>query len=99
MEIQKCENCGTKFNYIDLQKSFWIGKGHVECRNCGTLHSQIGITRAMFLILAIIFPLGFKNGIIRLLSPNISLILFILFLYEVLLIALIPHIIRYRLKT
>ena len=99
MGIQKCENCGTKFNYIDLQKSFWIWKGHVECRNCGTLHSQIGITRVMFLILAIIFPMGFKNGIIRLLSPNISSILFILFLYEVLLIALIPHIIRSRLET
>lgn len=84
---------------MDLQKSFWIGKGHVECRNCGTLHSQIGITRVMFLILVIIFPIGFKNGIIRLLSPNISLILFLLFLYAVLLIALIPNIIRYKLET
>ena len=99
VKIQKCERCGTKFNYMDLQKSFWFGKGYVECENCQTTHSQIGITRIIFLILLIIFPIGFKSSIIRLLSPNISLILFLYFLYEVLIIALIPYIIRYKSKT
>lgn len=99
MEIQRCKKCRTKFNYMDLQKSFWMGKGYVKCINCETLNSQIGITRVMFLILVIIFPMGFKNGIIRLLSPNISLILFVYFFYEVLLISLIPYIIRYKLET
>ncbi len=37
MEIQRCENCATKFNYSDLQKSLWSFSGHktVKCRNCG----------------------------------------------------------------
>ena len=38
MGIQECENCGTKFNYMDLQKSFWSGYKRITCRNCGARH-------------------------------------------------------------
>lgn len=97
MGIQKCKNCGTEFKYMSLLRSFWFGKGYVECRNCGTLHSQIGVTRVAVYILIGVLPMIFKESIVRLLSPNIILILLLYFVYAVLIIVLIPYIIRYKL--
>lgn len=99
MVIQKCKNCAIDFKYKSLLKSFWFGKGYVECRNCGSLHSQIGITRVMFYVLIGILPIIFRESIVSFLSPNIILILLLYFIYAVLIIALIPYIIRYKLST
>jgi CXXC-20-CXXC protein len=99
MVIQKCENCGTGFKYKSLLKSFWFGKGYVDCTNCGSQHSQIGISRVVFYVIIAILPIIFRKSIVSLLSPNIILILLLYFIYAVLIMVLIPYIIRYKLST
>ena len=58
MCIQKCENCGTKFEYKALLKSLWSDKT-ADCINCGASHETRWSSR--FAIPAIIMLPLFIN--------------------------------------
>jgi CXXC-20-CXXC protein len=93
MSIQKCTNCGTSFKYKDLLKSLWPDTGYIKCKNCGASHQ---ITRlSSFIFSALIILSGF---LISSLTLNILLRLSVLAVWVVILGALSPYIIRYKLK-
>lgn len=99
MGIQKCKKCKTQFSYMDLIKIFLFGKGELKCKNCGALHSQIGLGRMIFLILIIVIPISFQQLIVKLLGPGMAKISIVFLVYVFIVVALIPFIIKYELKT
>lgn len=96
MCIQKCENCGTKFEYKALLKSLWSDKT-ADCRKCGAPHDTRLSSR--FAIPAIIMlPLFIKYSISDLITLNRTLIYLMYLVYFVIFVALSPYIIKYKLK-
>ena len=96
MGIQKCKNCGTKFKYKDLLKQKGGVANPVHCNNCGASHDVTWISRFALPAL-IMLPVFFKNGI-RSFAPNILFAYLAYLVYVVIIKALSPYILRYRLK-
>lgn len=95
MGIPKCKNCGTKFKYKALLKPLWGVANPVHCNNCGASHQVTWISR--FAIPALILlPSFFKNGI-RSFAPNILLTILAFIVYLVIIKALSPYMVRYKL--
>lgn len=92
MVIQKCGNCGRQFKYKDLFKSFWP-KNSIDCKNCGTSH-EVTILSSFFISALIIIPSFSISNLI----PNILLRLLIISTWIMILMALHPFIVRYKLK-
>ena len=100
MGIQECENCGTKFNYIDLQKSFWSGYKPITCRNCGARHlwkMPYRIIIASIMGLPLIYLLTSPPSRIRVL-PDMIYYYVIYMLYVVAVSGLCPFVVRYDLE-
>ena len=96
MCIQKCENCGTKFEYKALLKSLWSDKT-ADCINCGASHETRWSSR--FAIPAIIMlPLFIKYSISDWATLNRPLIYLVYLVYFIIFVALSPYIIKYKLK-
>lgn len=96
MGIQRCENCGTKFNYIDLQKSLWSGYKPINCRDCLAKHNLKMPYRFVFVIPTVL-PVFFKH-IISGLAPTMTLLILIYIAYVAVIASLCPFIFRYSLR-
>ena len=60
MAVQNCENCGTRFNYMDLQKSLWTGYKPINCKKCGAKHVWGNWYRIIFAVLIVlpVYPIS-----------------------------------------
>lgn len=72
---QKCGNCGTKFKYKSILKSFWLrewsGEKIIKCEDCETEHE---ISNYVILFLLFALPLFF------ILIPYKRLIMIVLYI-------------------
>lgn len=95
MIIQKCKRCGTELKYKTIWKSMWSFDTSVNCSNCGSPHEATWVSRFASSAL-IILPVYIKNSIRTL--ENRPLVYIVILVYFVIIIALWPFIIRYKLK-
>lgn len=96
MEIQRCNKCGSKFNYIDVLDSFGWGYKPVVCRKCGAKHNMK--MRYILTIASILcFPILFMSRICSL-ATTIKLkilIAAVYIIYMVVMVGVYPFVIRY----
>ena len=96
MCIQKCDNCGTKFEYKSLLKSLWTDKT-ADCRKCGASH-EIRLFSRFAIPAIIMLPLFIRYSISEWLMLNKTLIYLVYLVYFIIFVALSPYIIKYKLK-
>ncbi|MDY0237091.1 MAG: hypothetical protein RBR71_13780 [Gudongella sp.] len=94
MGIQKCENCEMKFKYKALLKVL-VGSS-LECRNCRAPHETILSSKVVLSIL-LIWP-AFIKSVILSIFPNLTMVFLVYLVYVVILAALSPYFLKYKLK-
>lgn len=99
MGIQKCEKCGTIFNYIDVIDSVGWGYRHLNCRNCGVKYN-LKIRYIFIIILLLVLPIFLINRMQSMASTMLIkiLLLFIYISYVSAIVALCPFFVRHDLE-
>lgn len=93
--MQKCENCGTKFHYKNIQVSFLLGSQLIYCNNCKANYDARFRYRITLTILAAL-PIVFNNYI-RDFITSTSSIIWLYIGYMLFIILIMPFITRYKL--
>lgn len=96
MGIQKCKNCGTKFEYKDLLKPWGGYPDPLICKNCGAHHALTPISRMIISVLV-----GLPIFFILFLSAYMGILLrfLVYFIFIAIIKALSPFILRYELAN
>lgn len=95
--MQKCENCGTKFHYKNIQVSFLLGSQLIYCNNCKANYdarSRYRITLAILAALPIVF---FKLITDLITFTSTSSFIWLYIGYMIIIILIMPFITRYKL--
>lgn len=99
MGIQKCNKCGSKFNYIDILDSFGWGYKPIVCRKCGAKYNMK--MRYILTIAAILsLPILFISRICSL-ATTIKLkilVAAVYIIYMAVMVGVYPFVIRYGLS-
>lgn len=101
MPMQKCKNCGTKFRYNDLLKSFFSTTKELPCRNCGALHERRIISSVilnLFLVVPALVLIWSEPARIFIRSSKFFLLLLAILLYSAIVILLSLFVTPYKLK-
>lgn len=96
MGIQKCKNCGTRFQYKHLLKDPGGWNDPIHCNKCGASHYLIR-TSNFIVALLVLLPMFLKDGI-ESLGPNFPLALLVYLVYAGIIKILSPYILKYKLK-
>lgn len=99
MGIQRCNQCGRKFNYIDILDSFGWGYKPIVCSECG---AKYNLKMIYVFTIAIILSLPiFFIGRVCSLATTIKLkflVALVYMLYMAVVVGVYPFIIRYSLS-
>lgn len=100
MEIQRCKECGRKFNYTDVLDSVcWTYKS-LHCKKCGVEH-RLKMFYIFILAILLSIPILLINRIQKLsLTLLLKILMAVLFylIYIALIVGLYPFIVKYKLK-
>lgn len=95
MGIQKCKDCGTRFEYNELMKPLGGYPHPLICSKCGASHKITPISRwgiSALIMLPVFIMISLRPDM------NVLLRLLVYFVYLVISKALSPFILRYELE-
>jgi|SRR5690554_5555054 CXXC-20-CXXC protein len=92
--MQKCENCGTKFKYKNVQLSLLLGGQLIYCDICDTHYNgkiRYKLTFAILVALPILFIYFIRDSI-----TSIPSVMWLYIIYAILIVMIMPFIIKYK---
>lgn len=98
MGLQKCYQCGNRFNWSKIYKSLLIAYLPIKCSECNTEH-RIKFSSRIIASLLIVLPMYI---FVLFISPPLDLAipptLLIAFIFAILFSLVTPYLIKYRVR-